>query len=165
MESYALGKDIQQIKDRLSSIEARLNLGADDLMTDDGFEFIKNLAGERTYCVLANHTFRDIHVQVSGDVHTGNWGPNQINHNSEPEIKSRKIDFGNEAKYQIKVWKNNGGQPGDFIGEFEHRVRYNLAGNRDHLEFIIITIDETTYLRVFSVRRALEVALIIWIGA
>ncbi len=121
--------------------------------------------GERTYLVLANHTFRDIHVQVQGDVHTGNWGPNQINHNSDPEVKSKKIDFGDEATYRIKVWTNNAGSPGEFVGEFSHGVRYNAAGNSDRLEFVIVEIEGRLYLRVVSVRLVAEVALRLWLAS
>ena len=32
---------------------------------------VKELLGERTYLVLANHTGRDLHVEVRCDVHTG----------------------------------------------------------------------------------------------
>jgi hypothetical protein len=120
--------------------------------------------GERTYLVLANHTFRDIHIQVTKDVHTGNWGPKQINHNSDPEVKSKRIDFGNKATYGIKVWNNNGGQPGDFIGEFDHGVRYNAAGNSDRLEFAIVDVGGRTHLRAYSIRQVAEVALWLWLG-
>lgn len=121
--------------------------------------------GERTLLVFSNLTFRDIHVQASKDVHTGNWGPFQINHNSERDAESKRIDFGERATFGIKVWNNNAGQPGDFIGEFEHRVRYNAAGSSDRLEFAIVDINGVSHLQAFSVRAAARIALLIWIGA
>lgn len=122
------------------------------------------LYGERTKLVIANDTGRDIHIQVKCDVHTGNWGPHQVNHTEEPQLKSRKISEGNEATYCIEIWKNDNGQRGESIGTFDHQVRYNLGGNYDRLELIIVDINGQTHLRAFSVRKAVEVALLLWIG-
>lgn len=120
--------------------------------------------GERTYITIGNHTGRDLHIKISGDVHTGEWGPKQVNNNESPEVKSRKIDFGNKATYNFFIWKNNNGEIGTEIGSFDHQVRYNAAGNRDHIEFTIINIDGKTYLQVWSVRYAIKLALILLMG-
>jgi len=120
---------------------------------------------ERTLLVFSNLTFRDIHIQASKDVHTGNWGPFQINHNTERDAESKRIDFGNSATFGVKVWNNNGGQAGDFIGEFDHPVRWNAAGSSDRLEFAIVDINGVSHLQAFSVRAVARIALLIWIGA
>jgi|CXWL01.1.fsa_nt_gi hypothetical protein len=157
MEGYELGKDIQEIKDRLRRIEEHTGLSTDN----DPFGAL----GERTTLVIANRTLRDIHVQLTKDVDTGNWGPNQINHNHEADAQSKKIRFGDKATYHVIIYKNNAGSPGDLIGEFDHGVRFNAAGNSDRLEFVIVDIDGETYLEAISVREAGRVALLIWVGA
>ncbi|WP_066156340.1 hypothetical protein [Halalkalibacter krulwichiae] len=121
--------------------------------------------GERTYLTLGNHTGIDIHIEITGDVHTGHWGPHQVNNNHSPQVKSRKVAFGNRARYDIKVWKNDNGQPGTFIGSFSHHVRYNLAGNRDHLEFIITNINGNSYMRVLSLRESGEEVIKFLLGS
>ena len=162
MDMYALGKDIQEIKERLTQIEAHLRLSSSTVGRGDGP--ITPL-GERTTLVIANRTFRDVHVQLTKDVHTGNWGPLQINHNQERDAESKRIDFGNKATYHVMVFRNNGGAVGDLIGEFDHGVRYNAAGNIDRLEFVIVDIGGQTYLEAISAREAGRVALILWLNA
>ena len=118
--------------------------------------------GERTYCVLSNHSGRDFHIRVSCDVHTGNWGPKQINNGEAPEIKSKKIPYDDYAKYCFEVWKNDAGQLGKPVGSFEHSVSYDVLGVRDHLEFTIINVDGKDHLQVFSAKKVARIALMIW---
>ena len=164
MDSYALGKDVQEIKNRLMQIEVKLSSMTEAVTTRATEEPISTL-GERTTLVVSNRTFRDVHVQMTGDVHTGNWGPFQINHNSERDAQSKKIDFGNKATFHVKVFRNNAGSPGESIGEFNHSVRFNAAGNNDRLEFVIVDIDGRTYLEAFSVREGARIALLLWLNA
>jgi outer membrane protein TolC len=86
MDDYAIGKDIQEIKNRLVRIEERVGLST--IINVDDAQI--SLLGERTKLVIANRTFRDVHVQLTKDVHTGNWGQFQLNHNSERDAESRK---------------------------------------------------------------------------
>ena len=160
MASYELGKDIQEIKDRLKRIEEHTGLSNLTQSGDGSF----GVLGERTTLAIANRTFRDLHVQLTKDVHTGNWGPNQINHNHEADAKSKSIRFGDKATFHVILYKNDNGSPGDLIGEFDHGVRFNAAGNSDRLEFAIVDISGETYLEAISVRDAGRVALIIWAG-
>lgn len=119
---------------------------------------------EPTYLSFGNHTGLDIHIQIGCDVDGGNWGPKQVNNNTIDNAKSKKIVFGNKATYCFKLWKNDSGSPGEEIGPFEHQVRLNLAGNSDHLEFVIVEIDGDYYFQVFSVREAAIIALILLTG-
>ncbi|WP_339248194.1 hypothetical protein NST58_13000 [Paenibacillus sp. FSL R10-2796] len=136
-----------------------------DILTEDQINEL-NLKSERTYLTIGNHTGRDLHIQVQCDVHTDNWGPNQVNNNTNGlELKSRKVNFGNNAKYCFTVWKNNAGQPGEKIGEFDHKVRFNLAGNRDHIEFTVVKINGEYNLQVWSVRLAAAIFIKIITGA
>jgi hypothetical protein len=165
MDLYELGKDIQELRQRISALEAAQSNREPNGTVDRGGDGPIGTLGERTQLVLANHTFRDFHIQLGGDVHEGNWGPEQINHNGEREAKSKKIDFGDWATYAVTVFRNNAGVPGDVIGEtFEHKVRYNAAGTSDRLEFGIVTIGGQTYLEAVSVRRVARVALFLWLG-
>jgi hypothetical protein len=118
---------------------------------------------ERTHLAIGNHTLRDIWIEITGDADPS-WGPHQVNNGHDADTNSRAINFGNKAVYHIKIWKNNGGQMGDFIGEFDHDVRYNAAGREDRLELAIVTLDGQTHLRAYSIRKVAEVALIIWLG-
>jgi hypothetical protein len=104
----------------------------------------------------------DLWIQVTGDA---NWGPEQVNSKEGPEVKSRKISFGNAANYHLAIWKNNGGKQGPYVGEFDHKVRYNAGGNRDALQLTIITIGGEKYLKAYSVRQLAEIAILIWVGA
>jgi hypothetical protein len=166
MEGYALGKDIQEIKDRLARIEERLGSGNANVPVNGprGNEPIQTL-GERTTLVVANRTFRDVHVQMTKDVHTGNWGPFQINHNQERDADSKKIDFGDKATFHVAVFRNDGGSVGELIGEFDHGVRYNALGKDDRLEFVIVDIGGETFLEALSLREGGRVALLLWLGA
>lgn len=118
--------------------------------------------GERTYCVLANHSGRDFHIKVTCDVHTDEWGPKQINHGEEREIKSKKIPYDEYAKYFFEVWKDDNGQPGEYIGSFNHSVSYGYLGNRDYLKFTIANMDGKDYLQVYSVKNLAKIILLIW---
>lgn len=163
MDSHWACKSIQEIKERLRQIEARLGLVSSSVLGPcDG---PIGLLGARTKLVIANRTFRDVHVQLTKNVHTGNWGPFQINHNSERDAESKKIDFGNKATFHVMVYRNNNGQAGDLIGEFDHGVRYNAAGNDDRLEFAIVDIDGQTYLEAISLREVGRVALMLWLNS
>ena len=42
----------------------------------------------------------------------------QINSNKEPEIKSKKVPFDEYAKYCFKIWKNDNGHKGEYVGDF-----------------------------------------------
>jgi hypothetical protein len=166
MESYCLGKDIQDIKMQLAAIQSQLGVdnSPDDCSSRRGDDGPIRTFGERTSLVVSNRTFRDFHVEMSGDVHTGSWGPYQLNHNQDSDADSKKIDFGDRATFHVMVYKNNAGRPGDLIGEFDHKVRYNAAGRDDRLEFVIITLSGQTYLEVISIRAAARVALYLWLA-
>lgn len=112
------------------------------------------LLGERTRLVLANNTGIDIHIQVTGDVHTGNWGPKEINHTEEPQVESKRVPVGTSATYTISVWKNNSGKPGKYLGTFDHPVVVY-----DRLEFIIAERHGKTHMIAVSWRLAAEIII------
>ncbi|ACK96268.1 hypothetical protein CN498_20560 [Bacillus thuringiensis] len=104
---------------------------------------------------LSNHTGMDIHVQVTDKA---DWGPGQLNHAQNITASTREAyNFGNRANFHVQVWKNDNGQQGKFIGEFDHHVRYNALGWTDALEFVIREIDGQVYMFVVSLRVVGEV--------
>ncbi|MCY8085096.1 hypothetical protein AB7C35_16575 [Bacillus subtilis] len=133
---------------------------------------IRQIAGELTirgikkptHLTFHNLTKIDLHIQVECDVENGNWGPNQLNNNNAVTVHSEEVKFGNKANYCVKVWKNDNGSQGQHIGDFNHGVRFNLAGNSDLLEFVIIKVDEDYYLSVYSLREVAEIALLLITG-
>lgn len=112
-----------------------------------------------THLTFHNLTQVDIHIQVECDVEGGSWGPSQLNNNESVTVHSTETNFGNRANYCIKVWKNDNGNPGQFLCEFNHDVRFNLAGNSDLLELFMLKIDDDYYFKAFSVREGAEVVL------
>lgn len=129
-------------------------------------EYSPQFLGERTELYFENLSGRDIHIKAEGgDVHTGSWGPEQLNHHApEKHVKSRKINFGSKANFPFTVWKNDAGRLGSKLGDYTHGVRYNAAGRWDRLEFVGTTINGEEYMEVISVKAAARVALWIWAG-
>jgi len=116
---------------------------------DDNYTSLR----KKTYLSFGNHTGIDIHIQVIGvEQNNGTWGPKQLNNGQGATVNSKKVDFGNKATYKVSLWKNDAGSPGTHIGDFEHSVRNNLAGNTDYLEFLIVTIGDTTYFQAISAK-------------
>lgn len=83
--------------------------------------------GVRAKLTMDNHTLSDLHVHWTGDVDGDDrWDFLQNGHSQTRD--SRKVDLGNKAKYELRVHRNNDGQPGDQIGgTFYIKVNGGLA--------------------------------------
>lgn len=133
MDDYQLGKDIQEIKDRLNLIE-----NATASRQPNGTR------GERMRLNLSNHALLDLWVVWSNDVHQGphtDFMPN----GSTQERKSRKVDVLDGAFFTIEVFKNAGGSPGHKIGHFTDNV-YGY----DHVEFLVVDVGGQQYFKAVS---------------
>ncbi|PSA91656.1 hypothetical protein C6371_06120 [Bacillus atrophaeus] len=130
--------------------------------TGYNYEWPPEIPKKKTQLTFSNHTGIDIHIEAKCDA---NWGPTQVNHGETPFAESSKVKFGNQANYCITVWSNNNGEPGDLLGSFDHKVRYNALGWTDALEFVIVSINGEKWLHVISARKLGEIIFKAWLGS
>lgn len=98
--------------------------------------------GERRRLSIGNHASIDLWVEWFRDVHQ-DYALDFLPHGSNKERKSRKVDI--SAFFPIKIYKNNNGQKGEYLGEFTREVYFY-----DHIELAVITIDNKNYLQAIS---------------
>ncbi|MGE1043856.1 hypothetical protein ACQGRZ_27380 [Bacillus wiedmannii] len=112
---------------------------------------------------IANHASIDLHVQVSDKA---DWGPGKLFHGDPPiTAKTRdEFSFGSKANFHIKLWRNNNGEQGEELGEFDHDVRYNALGWTDELELVVVNIRGERWLHALSARKVGEIIFEILLG-
>ncbi|MED1780262.1 hypothetical protein P4V43_00325 [Brevibacillus fortis] len=124
-----------------------------DSLIDD-FEVIK---GYRKNLCIGNHTQMDFWFEWFRDVHTDHH-LDFVPHGGEKERKSRKT--ATTATFPVKVYKNNAGEKGEYLGEFFHEV-YKY----DYVECIVVNISGQQYFQVISlIQTPLKVLLSVLIG-
>lgn len=152
--NYELGKDIAEIKSELKSLRNLIQLTFDNVQSIPGASGIG--IRHTTTLIVSNHTNVDFWIQISGD---GAAGPKQVNNGHDISAQSREIQFGNKANYDVKIWRNNNGRQGAYLGGYGTSVRYNADGYKDDDQLIFFTIDGAKYLRAISAREAGQILL------
>jgi len=109
--------------------------------------------GTRRRLTLSNHAKIDLWVEWSNDVHQGPH-LDKLFHGSTKERESRKVPEYEQAIFHIKVFKNAGGEPGKYLGEFNAPVWVH-----DHVEFIVVTISGKTYFQAVSAEQVGKILL------
>ncbi len=134
--NYELGKDIAEIKSELKSLRNLMQSTFDSVQSGLGASGIG--IKHTTTLIVSNHTVVDFWIQISGD---GAAGPKQVNNGHDISAQSGEIQFGNKANYHVKIWKNNNGRQGAFLGGYDTSVPYNAGGYKDDDQLIFFTID------------------------
>lgn len=123
MDNYQLGKDIQQITERLNRLESQV-FGVE---SREGASTL----GRRLNLAVHNHTLTDLHIHWTQDVHEDDkW--DFIPNGHSKERTSRKVD--EDATFRIEVYRNDNGSVGAFIGAFNQVVSYVVG--REEIELI-----------------------------
>lgn len=106
----------------------------------DDFEFVY---GSRRHLTISNKTGRDLWFEWFRDVHEDH-ALDYVQHGDHKTRKSRKVNV--SAYYPVKVYKNNAGEKGEYIGEFTAEVYAH-----DRVECIVVNINGEDYLQVISI--------------
>ncbi|QEH39277.1 hypothetical protein OJF2_78920 (plasmid) [Aquisphaera giovannonii] len=83
--------------------------------------------GVRAKLTIDNHSLTDLHVHWTGDVDEDDkW--DFLPHGHSATHDSRRVDPGNKATYELRVYRNDNGKPGAQIGDaFYIKVGGGLA--------------------------------------
>ncbi|MDM5277499.1 hypothetical protein QUF95_08900 [Paenibacillus silvae] len=100
------------------------------------------LFGSRRHLTIQNNSGMDLHFEWFRDVHTDHaW--DFIQNNKHETRKSRKVDV--SAYFPVKVYKNDAGSVGSYIGSFTAEVY-----GHDRVAIVNLTVDGKPALRAIS---------------
>lgn len=99
--------------------------------------------GERRNLTIANISGRDLWFEWFRDVHE-DYALDFIQNNKHQTRKSRKVST--SAYYPIKVFRNDAGVKGEYLGEFTREVYIH-----DRIECIVVNISGEDYLQAISI--------------
>lgn len=104
---------------------------------------------------IQNNSGMDLHFEWFRDVHTDHaW--NFIQNNKHETRKSRKVDV--SAYFPVKVYKNDAGSVGSYLGSFTREVY-----GHDRVAIVNLTVDGKPALQAISLVETPLKILATWI--